>query len=437
MDTLILEDFRCFADRNEVSIRPLTFLVGENSTGKTSFLAAVRAAHDLRSGYGLDFNEEPFRLGSYDQIANYRGGRAGRAKSFVVGQKFTARRPRLTSSQTRRSVEVQIEARLTSANAQPVISELEISSGRHRLAVRLPENDQPFVSFSVDGEVVYEQRRADGLWPRWARASEDIGFILRRIRSEARADDDNRMTDDDHEHLNMLADSMMFRREPRPHAFAPIRTSPQRTYEPIKEIRDPGGGHIPMMLARLLGDDDASDFTEGIEQFGEASGLYTSLGVHKLGRKGSDPFQIQVKHPRGPRRNLIDVGYGVSQAMPIIADCLSAQRDSTLLIQQPEVHLHPRAQAAMGSFFGRLAGSRRNRLVIETHSDYLVDRVRMDVRDEKIRATDVVILYFEQATGGVGIHPIRIDAQGRVSGVPEGYRSFFLQEDRRFFGVGQ
>ena len=84
MDTLILEDFRCFAGRNEVPIRPLTLLVGENSTGKTSFLAAVRAAHDLRSGDGPDFNEEPFRLGSYDQIANYRGGRTGRARSFMV-----------------------------------------------------------------------------------------------------------------------------------------------------------------------------------------------------------------------------------------------------------------------------------------------------------------------------------------------------------------
>ena len=46
MDTLILEDFRCFAGRHEVPIRPLTLLVGENSTGKTSFLAGVRAALD-------------------------------------------------------------------------------------------------------------------------------------------------------------------------------------------------------------------------------------------------------------------------------------------------------------------------------------------------------------------------------------------------------
>ena len=59
----------------------------------------------------------------------------------------------------------------------------------------------------------------------------------------------------------------------------------------------------------------------------------------------------------------------------------------------------------------------------------------MDVRDEKIRPSDVMILYFEQGRGGAAIHPIELDAAGRVVDVPEGYRSFFLEEQRRFFGV--
>ena len=201
------------------------------------------------------------------------------------------------------------------------------------------------------------------------------------------------MNADDIEHFDWLIESVMFRgrlrhNRGRPFAFAPIRNSPQRTYDPTREIRDPEGGHIPMMLARLLSDETppTSDLKERIEQFGRDSELYSGLSVHKLGQQGSDPFQIRVKHSRGPRRNLIDVGYGVSQALPIIADCLLANIGSTLLIQQPEVHLHPRAQAAMGSFFGQLAASKRNPVVVETHSDYLVDRACMDVRDEKIGA---------------------------------------------------
>ena len=141
LGTLILENFRCFAERIEVPIRPLTLLVGENSSGKTSFLAGLRAAYDLRVGAEPDFNEEPFHLGSYDQLANYRAGRAGRAKSFTIGQRFKHRYPRLrhriagkrpvrVSADTR---ELYVEAQLTSANAQPAISEFQISSETHEL----------------------------------------------------------------------------------------------------------------------------------------------------------------------------------------------------------------------------------------------------------------------------------------------------------------
>ena len=89
----------------------------------------------------------------------------------------------------------------------------------------------------------------------------------------------------------------------------------------------------------------------------------------------------------------------------------------------------------MGSFFAQLADSGRNRLVVETHSDYLIDRVRMDVRNGRINADEVMILYFEQGKGGVEIHPIEIDAHGHPAEVPPGYRSFFLEEQRRFFEI--
>ena len=189
-----------------------------------------------------------------------------------------------------------------------------------------------------------------------------------------------------------------------------------------------------MVLA--VSSDALPGFKESMEEFGKASGLYSKVSVRKLGSEGSDPFQIEVELPGGGgARNLIDVGYGVSQAIPIIVDCVSTDPGTTLLIQQPEVHLHPRAQAAMGSFFGQLAASGRNRLVVETHSDYLIDRVRMDARDEQIKASDVMVLYFEQVKGGVKIHPIEIDVSGNLSGVPAGYRRFFLDEQRRFLGV--
>ena len=71
------------------------------------------------------------------------------------------------------------------------------------------------------------------------------------------------------------------------------------------------------------------------------------------------------------------------------------------LLQQPEVHLHPTAQAALGSLFCEIAGWDRQ-IIVETHSDYIIDRVRMDVRDNKtdLKPADVSILYFETGRAG-------------------------------------
>ena len=80
-----MENFRCFAGRHEIPLKPLTVLVGENSSGKSSFLAAVRLAwHSVGGDWNLDFNDEPFSLGSFQHIAG-GPGRPRRAPRFALG----------------------------------------------------------------------------------------------------------------------------------------------------------------------------------------------------------------------------------------------------------------------------------------------------------------------------------------------------------------
>ena len=102
------------------------------------------------------------------------------------------------------------------------------------------------------------------------------------------------------------------------------------------------------------------------------------------------------------------------------------------LLQQPEVHLHPSAQAALGSLLCQVAG-KEHQIVVETHSDHLMDRVRMDVRDGESDLTpdDVSILYFERGGLDVKIHSLRIDEEGNILDAPDGYRSFFMEEVSR------
>ena len=173
-----------------------------------------------------------------------------------------------------------------------------------------------------------------------------------------------------------------------------------------------------------------------IEEFGRASGLFDDLSVKQYGSYEGAPFQLEVrkfgKRRRGRKRNLIDVGYGVSQALPLLIELFRPDNPTVYLLQQPEVHLHPSAQAALGSLFCATASSGRQ-LIIETHSDYILDRILLDLRDKRtvLKPDDVSILYFEREDLDVNIHSIRIDDEGNLLDAPDGYRSFFKKELQR------
>ena len=180
-----------------------------------------------------------------------------------------------------------------------------------------------------------------------------------------------------------------------------------------------------------------------LENFGRNVGLFDEISVRTLGNgKSGDPFQLRIrksgnrKKIKGPWRNLIDVGYGVGQALPVIAELLRDDAPSVFLLQQPEVHLHPSAQAALGSLFCQIAAPERQ-IVVETHSDHLIDRVRMDIRDgkEALKPDDVSILYFERGDLDVKIHSLSLDQEGNVLDAPSSYRRFFLDETRRSIGL--
>ena len=177
-----------------------------------------------------------------------------------------------------------------------------------------------------------------------------------------------------------------------------------------------------------------------MEEYGRVSGLFDEFLIEQFGTYEGAPFQLQVrkydKRRKGPRRNLIDVGYGVSQALPVLVELLRPDGASMFLLQQPEVHLHPSAQAALGSLFCETAASGRQ-LIVETHSEYLIDRVRMDIRDgtTDLKAEDVSILFFDRSDRDVRIYSLRFDEQGNILSAPASYGQFFMNEMRRSVGL--
>ena len=200
---------------------------------------------------------------------------------------------------------------------------------------------------------------------------------------------------------------------------------------------------MPTYLAQLSQRDETTWDTlkARLEEFGRDAGLFDEIRVRQLGKTDVDPFQVQVRkfglRAKGPFRSLVDVGYGISQVLPVALELLRDDGPRTLLLQQPEVHLHPSAQASLGTLLCEIAGngspSSRRQLIVETHSDYIIDRVRMAVADpdKSIRPDDVSLVFFERDGLEVFLHSLSVDELGNVEGAPPGYRKFFLDELQR------
>lgn len=447
MDTVYFKDVRCFRGDHEAPLAPLTLIVGENSTGKSTVLALTRIAWDLV--YGVtepNFNEDPFSLGAYDDIAHYHGGRGKRARSFSVGVRLASSRP---SKRAALAEPLQVSAVFESSAGQPDLTKLTAAQGG--VSVSAAKTDAGLqVEFSTASGTVKVAPKH-----RFLSATlnlRNLFFVLepllyRELHTRQR-DLFEGLPEDVSEFVPLLQRlsgigySSGTRRPDhwsRPLATAPIRSRPKRTYDPLQEARSPEGDHVPMFLARLASTTPEAwtALESRLAKYGKEAGLFEDVVVRRFGKSDSAPFQLRVRLSGQQKEvNIVDVGYGVSQVLPILVEALAEQSPAMFLLQQPEVHLHPRAQAELGSFFATLVRERHHRFVIETHSDYIVDRVRMAVRDRVIPKHAVSLLFLTSGGGSTDVQTMALDDDGNIEAAPPNYRDFFLKEELRLLTSG-
>lgn len=448
MNEITIGNYRCFHEHQTARLASLTLLVGDNSTGKTSFLAMIRALMDVAMGLRIpDFKEEPFDLGSFGEIAHHRGGRFGHATTFEGGYGDLLRK----EFDDPGSVEpYHFEVEFGRQGTAPVPIRRRFQHGdiwwEHKFSDG--QAHQFFVGSPRGSWEIKLQNPIPGLADRREDLLLPAHWTLRAVFSddswmnatlEPVGDTDPTLNTEEFESFKKFKLPLPFQGR-RPFASAPVRSRPRRTYDPARDTSDPEGDNIPTYLASTYFADKStwSALKEGIEEFGKSSGLFDEISIRPLGGRESEPFQVQIRkfgsRLVGPKRNLIDVGYGVSQVLPVITQLLRPEAPPLFLLQQPEVHLHPSAQAALGSLFCRVAET-GPQLIVETHSDHLIDRVRMDVRDGALSPADVSVLFFERDELDVRIHSLQVDEDGNIVGAPRGYRRFFMEETRRSLGL--
>ena len=411
---LHLRDVRCFDGAQSARLgRRITLLVGENSAGKSTFMGCYRALAKLANlndlGEENHFDGKPFHMGGFERIV-----RSG-MPDFTVGGTFQDHCHASASFTFRAGGDLPIDRTL----------QLRLpASGTALREVRIVTPDEPDVALRFSGPgFTFDFRRSEISYrsiASWLSRYVGRGHLpfagdLEAFRNQTRERGSER-------ERAFVRFNNFLRRElrfPEPDTFtvhAPDPALPKRarSYSPPPSCLSPE-------------DDDA--LFGFLRDMGERLQLWRGVAV--VNAPGSTGIEVHVDTSNG-WRNLVDVGYGVHSLLPLLGETIRQPLERVLLLQQPEVHVHPRAQAALTQW---MAESGRS-FMIETHSDHFVDRFRICVMKEILAPDDLSIVYFQPDQDGTHsrIHDIAVDAQGNLEGAPPEYRSFFLDETRDLLG---
>ena len=147
--------------------------------------------------------------------------------------------------------------------------------------------------------------------------------------------------------------------------------------------------------------------------------------LHEIKSKRLDGgrFEILIRtKANGVWSSLSDVGFGISQFLPIIVADLQLGKRSTLFIAQPEIHLHPKVQALFGDYLVNRIAKDYKRYIIETHSEYLINRLRLAIAKKTIEERDVKTYYIDNNGVNAEDYTLSFLKNGQIKNAP---KSFF------------
>lgn len=221
--------------------------------------------------------------------------------------------------------------------------------------------------------------------------------------------------------------------------LGPLREPPRRMYQwsgdRLEDVGQRGESAIAALLSaereerrlNLAPKQRLLSFSQIIAGQLKQLGVIESFSVSPVA-EGRREYEVLVKTAPGDAEvKITDVGVGVSQVLPALVQAFYAPPNSTVWMEQPEIHLHPRVQAELADVFisaiqAREDGGPRNvQLVIESHSEHFLNRLQRRIAEERINAEDVSILFASRGMGGASLEPLRLNEYGDIENWPENF----------------
>ena len=221
--------------------------------------------------------------------------------------------------------------------------------------------------------------------------------------------------------------------------LGPLREYPKRTY--IQEFRSQIGSrgeHFVGVILNARTENETIEDNEGISYSLESYlakwlrdlGLIQDFKIDSI-TEGGRLFEVRVRQTeKSPYVLLTDVGFGVSQILPVLTLCYYTPKGSILLMEQPEIHLHPRVQAGLADVFIDAIKKRGVQIILESHSEHLLRRLQLRIAQEKFSSDDAALYFCEIKEGYSELRDLQLDEFGNIKNWPD---NFFGDEMTEIF----
>lgn len=411
--SLRLRNFKAWVDSGLVDLKPVTMLLGTNSSGKSTIIqsllllkqTAMSPDRNIHLNLGGDEANDLFHFGDFDDVLNQY---ADAPRSFSL--EITLRR-----GDKKADVE-EISLRCTYgkiSSGSVAVQHMEISTGKETF--RAIRREKGAYSIFV-GEETQPRGKSRGLAP-----ERSISFSADALS----------MLEKDGDLLEDM--SLDIRRELEDISYlGPLRRKPERDYSWNKsrpgDLGADGKAAIDALLASsLMKGDDRDYILNGVSNWLSRMKLADRIEVRQQGR--SNRYELIV-HRSEISCNLRDVGIGVSQILPVLVVSYFAKPGSVVILEEPEIHLHPLAQSTLAELFTEVSKERNLQFIVETHSEHLFRRMQTIIARDPKKLEDVSMYFIEREEKSAKIRELEVDEFGRLKNWPDGFFGDAIGETR-------
>ena len=393
---LSAQNFKSWKDTGKLQIAPLTNFFGANSSGKTSLLQTllmlkqtVERPRDWNGVVDFGDNNSLVNLGSFDDLIH--GHKRDHPLQISISWKFSEKLSLLDVDEVDT-----LSFNLSVKNRGNAVSEMSFNyrAGKQRFRLAPDGRGNSLVFTSDMSNCLAASFRCYGIRDSYPEILQIFSPLQTRFENLFRG-------------IRYLG---------------PLREYPRRRYA-WQGKHSPGVGQHgeDMVTALFSGRIQLRSLDEQIPKWLQRLDLIDSYRLNPIPNSEKDYEFLVRKHKNGPEVWLTDVGFGVSQVLPVLILCYYVPEGSILILEQPEAHLHPKVQSELADLLIEVVKNRRLQIILESHSEHLLIRLMRRIAEEQISADDTAFYFCEMNEGVSEIEKLNVDDYGNITNWPQNF----------------